>query len=198
METHRARISVRPLRREESGVAEELLNRGRAGEVAAFREIVAASQARVFSLAHRLTGVRADAEEVAQDVFVQLHGALPLISDSVHLRKWLVRAVYHRSIDRFRQRERQGQKLPLEALGDFPEGQVPETDTDPLAASHVYALLLKLQPDARAVVVLRYQDDLDPVDIADELGMPINTVKSHLRRSLQWLREQCSGEIHGS
>jgi RNA polymerase sigma-70 factor (ECF subfamily) len=198
METHRGRISAHLPRREAVGVAEELLHRARNNDRAAFREIVVACQGRVFSLAHRLTGLRADAEEVAQDVFVQLYGALPSITDSEHLRKWLVRAVYHRSIDRFRQRERQGQKLSLEVLGEFPEGQAPETDADPLAVSRVQALLLELQPDARAVVVLRYQDDLDPVDIADELGMPINTVKSHLRRSLQWLREQCSGEIHGN
>ncbi len=54
-----------------------------------------------------------------------------------------------------------------------------------------------MQPEARAVVLLRYQDDLDPVDIAALLEMPLNTVKSHLRRSLQWLREQCAGDTHG-
>ena len=50
---------------------------------------------------------------------------------------------------------------------------------------------------ARAIVILRYQEDLEPTEIADLLGMPINTVKSHLRRSLQWLRDQCAGDPHG-
>jgi RNA polymerase sigma-70 factor (ECF subfamily) len=66
-----------------------------------------------------------------------------------------------------------------------------------MAASLLYQLLQQLQPDARAVVLLRYQDDLDPVDIAAALDMPVNTVKSHLRRSLQWLRDQCAGDAHG-
>jgi DNA-directed RNA polymerase specialized sigma24 family protein len=43
------------------------------------------------------------------------------------------------------------------------------------------------------VVVLRYQEDLDPVDIASTLDMPINTVKSHLKRSLTSLRARMSG-----
>jgi RNA polymerase sigma-70 factor, ECF subfamily len=158
---------------------------------------VAACQARVYTSALRLTGQRADAEELAQDVFVQLHASLGQIVDASHLTKWLLIAIYHRSIDRIRQRDRQGHKVPLEALDDAPEGQVPESGADPLAQSRLYQLLLQLQPDARAVVLLRFQDDLDPADIAALLEMPLNTVKSHLRRSLQWLREQCAGDSHG-
>jgi RNA polymerase sigma-70 factor (ECF subfamily) len=51
----------------------------------------------------------------------------------------------------------------------------------------------ELTPAARAVVVLRYQEDLDPVDIASTLDMPINTVKSHLKRSLTLLRTRVLG-----
>jgi len=51
-------------------------------------------------------------------------------------------------------------------------------------------LVGELSPAARAVVVLRYQEDLDPEDIARTLSMSINTVKSHLKRSLAALRER--------
>jgi RNA polymerase sigma-70 factor, ECF subfamily len=44
----------------------------------------------------------------------------------------------------------------------------------------------------RLVVTLRYQEDLDPAEIAEILDMPLNTVKSHLRRSLAILREKMS------
>jgi RNA polymerase sigma-70 factor (ECF subfamily) len=54
-------------------------------------------------------------------------------------------------------------------------------------------LIAELQPAARAVVVLRYQEDLDPTDIASTLDMPINTVKSHLKRSLTLLRARVQG-----
>ena len=49
------------------------------------------------------------------------------------------------------------------------------------------------RPDARAVMLLRYQEDLDPVEIARTLDMSINTVKSHLKRSLTTLRARVMG-----
>jgi RNA polymerase sigma-70 factor (ECF subfamily) len=196
METQSASIPPTGSSGESAGLA-PLLQRARANDREAFRGLVAACQARVYTIALRLTGQHADAEELAQDVFVQLHASLWRIEDAGHLEKWLLRAIYHRSIDRLRQRERQGLRVPLEVLGDSPEGQAPDSGADPMAASLLYQLLQQLQPDARAVVLLRYQDDLDPVDIAAALDMPVNTVKSHLRRSLQWLRDQCAGDAHG-
>jgi len=174
-----------------------VLQQARAGDRAAFRQIVVSFQARIFSVALRLTGQRTDAEELAQDTFIQLHAALARITDAGHLEKWLLRAIYHRSIDRLRQHGRQGLKLPLDALGEGPEAHIAETGADPLAAARLGQLMLQLQPDARAVLLLRYQEDLDPVDIAAVLDMPLNTVKSHLRRSLQWLRDRCAGEADG-
>src|SRR5690606_23445685 len=83
---------------------ERLLELARDNDRKAFRALVVRSQSRIFSAALRLTGLRADAEELAQDVFVQLHAAIPRITDVEHLDRWLLRTVYHRSIDRLRQR----------------------------------------------------------------------------------------------
>ena len=46
-------------------------------------------------------------------------------------------------------------------------------------------------------MLLRFQEDLDPSEIAGVLDMSVNTVKSHLRRSVDWMRAQCVGENHG-
>jgi RNA polymerase sigma-70 factor (ECF subfamily) len=88
--------------------------------------------------------------------------------------------------------------VPIEALADGAEGTAPPSEADPLAGARLRRLLLELEPDARAVMLLRFQEDLDPADIADVLAMSVNTVKSHLRRSLQWLRAQLAGEDDGS
>jgi len=61
--------------------------------------------------------------------------------------------------------------------------------TDPLLSTRLTQLIGQLQPAARAVILLRYQEDLDPTQIARTLGLSINTVKSHLKRSLSLLRE---------
>ena len=60
----------------EAVAVEDCLDRARRGDLAAFRELMLANQARVFSVALRFTGQRTDAEELLQDVFLQLHGAL--------------------------------------------------------------------------------------------------------------------------
>lgn len=182
---------------EPAGEARDDLARAQLGDAGAFAAIVRTHQARVFSIALRLTGVRADAEEVAQDVFVQLHGTLAQIEGAGHLKHWLLRTVSHRAIDRLRQRGRRGVLVPIHAVEESPALQVGADGGDPLADAHLRRLLLRLAPDARAVVLLRFQEDLDPADIAQVLSMSINTVKSHLRRSLEWLRGQCGGEDHG-
>src|SRR5690606_5117062 len=166
---------------------EARLQRARAGDRRAFQQLLLDHKAHVFTLALRLTGQRADAEDLAQDVFVQLHAALAQISSPAHLRHWLLRTVSHRAIDRLRQGARQGQAVPLEALAGSPQDQSPAAAEDPMAAARLHRLLLQLQPDARAVLLLRYQEDLDTAEIAAVLGMPVNTVKSHLRRSIEWL-----------
>ena len=51
-------------------------------------------------------------------------------------------------------------------------------------------LVATLPETPRMIVVLRYREDLDPSEIADRIGMPVATVKSHLHRSLEMLREK--------
>jgi hypothetical protein len=84
------------------------LQRARAGDRPAFRRLVLVHQDRVYSLALRITGHHADAEELAQDAFLQLHGALAQVTSPDHLKHWLLRTVAHRAIDRLRQAARHG------------------------------------------------------------------------------------------
>jgi RNA polymerase sigma-70 factor (ECF subfamily) len=94
----------------------------------------------------------------------------------------------HRAIDRVRRHRLEW--VELENGDEVPSA--PDGD-DVLWQRHVHKLIGELQPDARAVLLLRYQEDLDPTDIARTLEMPINTVKSHLKRSLATLRGKVLG-----
>lgn len=171
-----------------SALLEGALVRARQGELAAFQELIRAHQDTVYSLALRMLKVPEDAEELAQDVFVSAHRHIGKITSAAHLLFWLRRTVCHRAIDRLRQRRHPA--VPLESAGDVP---LPDTATDPLLERHLRDLVLRLPAAARAVVLLRYQEDLDPSEIASTLGMPLNTVKSHLKRSLASLRTGCDG-----
>jgi RNA polymerase sigma-70 factor (ECF subfamily) len=174
-----------------------LLAAARSGAIGAFAQLIRQHQANVFTLALRFTGNRADAEELAQDTFLEMHEALSQFSSPLHLRHWLLRTVSHRSLNMLRQRGRRPQLISLDIAVEVATDPAAMPEADHLAASRLHALLLQLAPDARAVMLLRLQEDLDPSDIATVLAMPLNTVKSHLRRSLDWLRTQYAGDEHG-
>ena len=166
------------------------LARARRGELAGFRELIHAYQDAVYTLALRMLRLPEDAEELAQDVFVSVHRHIGGIPSETHLLFWLRRTVCHRAIDRLRRRL----PHPSVTLDHAAEVAGPDSDADPLLERQLRAMVLRLPPAARAVVLLRYQEDLDPPEIARTLDMPLNTVKSHLKRSLALLRRRC-GEL---
>ena len=163
-----------------------VLVRAQRGELAAFRELLHAYQDIVYSLALRMLKVPEDAEELAQDVFVSAHRHLGKITSEAHFLFWLRRTVCHRAIDRLRRRPPQP-PVPLDATAEIAAA---DTGADPLLERCLRDLVLRLPPVPRAVVLLRYQEDLDPPEIARTLGTPLNTVKSHLKRSLALLRRR--------
>ena len=135
-----------------------------------------------------MLGARDAADDLAQEVFLQLHLNLKSVESSAHLAFWLRRVVTHRAIDRLRSRPR----VSIGSLDDEPEIEDPQPQGDPLLQRQLRRLIAELPSSARAVMLLRYQEDLDPLEIARTLDMPVNTVKSHLKRSLAALREQIS------
>jgi RNA polymerase sigma-70 factor (ECF subfamily) len=165
---------------------DEVLTRAIAGETAAFSTLVRAHQRTVYSVALRMLNDRHLAQDLAQEVFLQLHRKLADIQSASHLSFWLRRVTMNKAIDQLRRQPRYAQTSLDEAT--LVAGESP--DTDPLMESRLRTLVASLTPAARAVVVLRYQEDLDPTEIAQTLKMSLNTVKSHLKRSLATLRGQ--------
>lgn len=167
------------------------------GDEDSFATLVKKHQSMVFSMAYAFLRDRSAAEEVGQDVFLELHRALPTLSSSPHLVNWLRRVTAHRSIDRQRAR-RPVWALPLLSLEDVREPAAPAIATDPMLAETLRQLIGTLPEKARLVMILRFQEDMDAAEIGEVLEMPLGTVKSHLQRSLKLLREKLSrkhGEI---
>jgi RNA polymerase sigma-70 factor (ECF subfamily) len=156
-----------------------------------FRRLVEQHQRMVFSLALRVTGERGTAEEVAQDAFLELFRCGERMLSEDHTRFWLRRVTVHRATDALRRRSRQPEADAEEWLE---EQAAPENDAALNGA--VLALLEELLrglPEAmRVAVVLRYQEEMSPDEIATLLGQPVNTVKSNLQRGLQLLRRKAA------
>lgn len=166
-----------------------LLLRARAGDASAFESLVRMYQSSVFSIGYRMLNRRDAAEDLAQDVFLQLFRRLDSIESLEHCGYWLRRVAANLAIDWLR-RAAHNTTQPLEAGAEVPAQQAEE---DPLLNRELDRMLGELTPAARAVMVLRYQEDCDVAEIATALDMPVNTVKSHIKRSLTALRGKVIG-----
>jgi RNA polymerase sigma-70 factor, ECF subfamily len=152
-----------------------------------FGDLVRAHQGMVFSLAWHFLRDREAAEEVAQEVFLALHRNLASLQSADHVVFWLRKVAVQRSIDEARRRKRR----PVVALETVREPAAADRGPgDPLLAGVLRRLVATLPEAPRSVMILRYQEDLDPSEIARLLDMPVGTVKSHLQRSLALLREK--------
>jgi RNA polymerase sigma-70 factor, ECF subfamily len=150
-----------------------------------FAEVLRANQSMVFSLAFHFLRDRGAAEEVAQDVFLRLYRKMDDLEGGKHVIFWLRKVTSHRCIDYVRKR---GHRTI--ALEDTAEPPAVEAQGDPLLNRRLRQLIATLPEKPRMVMVLRYQEDLMPEEIAEVLEMPVRTVKSHLQRSLAILREK--------
>ena len=157
-----------------------------------FEQLVDAHQSMVFSLAWRMTGDRGLAEEIAQDVFLELDRHMNRIESAEHACFWLRRVVMNRSTDALRRRRVRGVDLWVEI--DENHGAPVEERTSPLAA-RLEQLLTTLPEPQRAALILRYQEDLMPEEIAATLEAPLATVKSNLQRGLKLLRAKATCQL---
>ena len=151
-----------------------------------FAAAVRNHQSMVFSIAYHFLRDSASAEEVAQDVFLELFRHLDKLASEAHITYWLRRVASHRSIDYARKRKLRSDV----ALDEVPEPSVRNEPSDVLLTRKLQTLIASLPEKPRMVMILRYQEDLMPEEIARVLDMPVRTVKSHLQRSQAMLREK--------
>jgi len=167
----------------------DLLTLAKAGDQAAFAALIRRHQNMVFSVALHMLRSRPAAEDLSQEVFLELYRHLSRLESDAHVVSWLRRVASHRCIDEIRRRNHR-QEFATDTLPE--PGHSPQT-RDVFGAERLQAMVAELPENARMVVVLRYQEEMEPTEIASALSMPINTVKSHLRRSIAALRESLIG-----
>lgn len=159
-----------------------------------FEQLVEEHQSMVFSLALRMTADRGLAEEVAQDVFLELDRHLGKIQSPEHALNWLRRVAMNRSADALRRRKVRGVDLWVE-IEEMHGAQAQSEDRSSALGSRLEHLLSTLPEAQRAALVLRYQEDLTPEEIARALEAPVATVKSNLQRGLKLLRAKATSHL---
>ncbi len=149
-----------------------------------FTAVVRRYQDMVYSLAYHFLDNVGEAEELAQEVFVELFRKRPVLESDEHLKHWLRRTTCHRAIDWLRQRAR-AKSVPLDELPAAPEQAA---EQDPWLQARLRRAIASLPPKRRLVLILRYQEGLTAEEIANLLDMPASTIRAQLARTLAWLR----------
>ncbi len=152
----------------------------------AFEAAVREHQAMVYSVAYHFLEDHPAAEELAQEVFLTLYRHWNEIQSPEHRLHWLRKVTSRRCIDQARRRKLR-RHLSLE---EAPEPFTWMPANDPVLKRYIEQLLGKLDEVPRMIVILRYQEGLDPSEIAELLDMPLGTVKSSLHRALALLRRK--------
>jgi|SRR5688572_4393035 len=153
-----------------------------------FESAVREHQGLVYSIALNFFRNGATAEEVGQDVFMKLYENRGSVEPGAHCVAWLRRTTVHRCIDTLR-RSSFRQEVQVE---EMPEVRVDAPETDPLLQEGLRRLIASLPEKPRAVMVLRFGEDMDPEEIGRTLQMPVGTVWSHLRRATAIIREKAA------
>jgi RNA polymerase sigma factor (sigma-70 family) len=142
----------------------------------------------VYTLALRSLGQASDAEDVLQRTFVSAwEGRSTYDPERGHLSAWLVGITRRRIADALEARSR---LRDLDARMRAAAGEPASGGTDLADRLLIADEIAKLDTTAREVVRLAFYDDLTHTQIADRLGLPVGTVKSHIRRSLYRLKSR--------
>ena len=162
------------------------LAQAKTGSVPAFEALVRQHGSLVFSIGFHFLANAALAEEVSQEIFLELYRGMQKIQSEEHLVSWLRRSTANRCIDISRRKAYRSEVSMPETFHPASAG----TMSDPLLEESLRRQVAALPEWQRAVVVLRYQEDMNPDEISRALSIPINTVKSRLYRALETLRER--------
>jgi RNA polymerase sigma-70 factor (ECF subfamily) len=176
----------------------ELIQRLRAGDAAAFRELVERHKRRLFTLAYDLLGNVHDAEDVSQEAFIKVYRGIGAFRGEAQLGSWMYRIVVNLCLNRRRKKA----LSEMELRENFDEDGAPqlvsarhsEANPEQMAEAEVMRIHLrraldKLSPQQRTVFILRHDEDLPLAEVAQILNLSEGTVKSQLFRALKKLQQ---------
>lgn len=153
-----------------------------------FREYVAARNGALLRVAYLLTGDRQDAEDLLQTALAKVYLAWPRIRDKGAVDGYVRRVLVNTQTSFWRRRK--VDEYPAEELPEVPTIRDATADCDLRDA--MWAALARLPRRQRAMVVLRYYEDMTEVETAEVLGISVGAVKSGVSRAMAKLRADAS------
>ncbi len=186
-----------------------LIDGARRGDPEAFEGLVDLYADRLYGYFYRLTRSAAEAEDLLQDLFVRLVGAMSRYDHYDHFEAFLFRIAANLFRDRIRRRRRSKETVSLSggdadqgdtllSQGPAATGVAPDAELERAERSVALQEALSRLPDGeREVVVLRHFSGLSFKEIADIMGTPVGTALARAHRGLSHLRALIEGADHG-
>ncbi len=149
----------------------------------------------IFSLAVHITGDTSTAEEITQDVFLQVwHKAATYRSEYGKVSTWITSIAHHRAIDSLRRQNvrPEGHSADLADELDLILSGLPAVESsveENLMRLHIRQAFSFLPPDQKQVLLLAYFEGMTQQEISDKLGEPLGTVKTRVRLGMLKLRQ---------
>jgi len=165
----------------------DIVRRCLAGERDAFAELVRRHQRAVFGVAARMLDNRDEAEDAAQEAFVRAYSALATFRGESDMRTWLVRITTRLCIDLLRARRRRPEVFLDDQTSEPADGG---WESDVTERHSIVRAIAELPPHYKAAIVLRHLQHMSYSEISASLGIPLATVKTHLRRARRILQSR--------
>lgn len=172
------------------------------GDAESFERIVIAYQQKIFNLAFRLLGDKEEAEDLTQEVFLNVYKHLSSFRGDAQFSTWIYQVALNHCRNRFKYLKRRFYQSteslddPLQGGEGDLERELPDEADVPEEALHrrqvqrlVQRAVQRLRPDYREIIVLRDIQELSYQEISEVLGLPEGTIKSRLHRARWELKE---------
>lgn len=192
LEGNEADVVIQTVDSADRQAEKQLIAHARAGDAVALRRLVELHKDRLFAFIWRMVRNHHDAEEICQDAFLKAFNSLDSFSVEYRFSTWLFTIGYRVCLNYLRRRRALTGEMDFAALAHQTQKE-PGASLESQEASRlrcgVWAAVDRLTPPQRAAVLLFYRQEMSCHEIARILEFPVATVKSHLHRARNRLRE---------
>jgi RNA polymerase sigma factor (sigma-70 family) len=191
-------------RREQSRAEDKaLIAQALQGNQDAYKRLMQKYHSAIYHLIVRMIGYQPEADDLTQEAFIKAFNSLETFNDEFAFSTWLYKIATNNCIDHLRKRKLKTFSIdkPLDHEGEH-HYEIPDTTYQPdlhilqtQQSRAIQAAINDLPEKYRIVIVLRHQQEKSYEDIAEELNLPLGTVKAHIFRARELLYRALKGKV---
>lgn len=177
---------------------QELIRKAQRGNADACRELIDSHRDRLYAFVWRMVRNHHDAEDVCQEAFLKAFSALDTFETKYRFSTWLFTIGYRLCLNRIKGNKKSASSVDLSLFSDGSASTADQVADDEQARKlkqQIWQSVDTLSPSQRAVVLLFYKESMSCQQIGQVLQVPVATVKSHLHRARNRLRDSLESQV---